>query len=1089
MHALFSLFFALIVVGAVAHGRHRYHDRRPWVQRRLYRRRTRTYFIGIDAIKWDYYPVFANNRSLNAGPNGDRCTNGPFADDQLLFVGSGKPLQGFTPTSVYDKIVFREYTDASFTRLKIRRKDEEHLALLGPLLRVAAGENLVVKLRGLPKSQVVDPTQSEFGFEIDGLHPKWKVRPVKPGEIVTHRYEVGAANAPNSFVDSQMLLYRGTVGSGPDGSAGIYLGLLGGAIVYKAGGLRNDGRPRGLNTELVTILWVANENKGGEEGDEEEGNLMHSINGRVYCSLPGLDMVKDKPTRWYFGAVGNEVDVHVAHIHGIVGMNAGGQHTDSIRLLPGVTSSVQMIPDNVGTWLYHCHINDHLHAGMVVLATVKSDGSKQVSTVAKNARERVYYVQAEDVIWDYAPLGRNMCDNREYNDDELIFVKDRFPISLASGGTGFGIGSKYLKTRYFEYTDATFSKRVQRTNDMQHLGVMGPVLRARVGEVIVVHFRNKGRERVSMHPHGVFYTKAHEGAPYNDGTSGTDTNDDAIPTGGSHTYRWEVPERAGPGPGERQDAKLWMYHSHRNEILDTYAGLFGVLLIVSNFEKYHADTLLPCDGSREAFIHMTVMNENDSFHADENAKRANRALSPAKLDELKENEVFEESNLMHSINGFLYCNSPVLQLHQDVPTQFYFYALGSEVDLHTPQVGNEVLQLDFEATRGSGTLLAGSFSSAVVVPRHVGNNELRCNVNDHVIAGMRMRYRVLPHGKTLARPHRKIVTHYIAAEEVAWDYTPLGKDGCNGRPFGVDEKVFTMPGNFTPGSKYFKAQYREYWGPDFRHLKNHKRDAFAGIVGPLLHFEVGETVKIVFRNKLTFAANINFVGIQLVEGKLGEVAVGGQATYIYKVRAESGPSKSDPSAVPFLYYSSVDNIAHTAAGLTGVFGITRRNGLRKKSRLPRDTYQAYPLLLNIFRENESPLIEKSLKAFSKMPNRITESKLASLREDEVWLESNAMHSINGFLYCNNPTLRGRLGSKVRFYVFGYGSESSMHSPIWKGQVIKREVKRGNAADGIQILPYNAETADVLLKAKGLWAIVCGVADHVLGGMKARLRVN
>jgi hephaestin len=29
-----------------------------------------------------------------------------------------------------------------------------------------------------------------------------------------------------------------------------------------------------------------------------------------------------------------------------------------------------MVPDDVGTWLYHCHVNDHITAGMQALYTV-----------------------------------------------------------------------------------------------------------------------------------------------------------------------------------------------------------------------------------------------------------------------------------------------------------------------------------------------------------------------------------------------------------------------------------------------------------------------------------------------------------------------------------------------------------------------------------------------------------------------------------------------------------------------------------------------------------------------------------------------
>ena len=57
-----------------------------------------------------------------------------------------------------------------------------------------------------------------------------------------------------------------------------------------------------------------------------------------------------------------------------------------------------------------------------------------------------------------------------------------------------------------------------------------------MGDTIRVVFRNTCPFPTSVHPHGVFYAKSSEGAPYNDGTSGADKADDAVPTGGRHIY-------------------------------------------------------------------------------------------------------------------------------------------------------------------------------------------------------------------------------------------------------------------------------------------------------------------------------------------------------------------------------------------------------------------------------------------------------------------------------------------------------------------------------------------------------------------------
>ena len=67
------------------------------------------------------------------------------------------------------------------------------------------------------------------------------------------------------------------------------------------------------------------------------------------------------------------------------------------------------------------------------------------------------------------------------------------------------IGPKYKKVVYREYTSATFTKRKTRTMDESHLGILGPILHAEVGDTIEVTFKNNASRKFSMHPHGLFY--------------------------------------------------------------------------------------------------------------------------------------------------------------------------------------------------------------------------------------------------------------------------------------------------------------------------------------------------------------------------------------------------------------------------------------------------------------------------------------------------------------------------------------------------------------------------------------------------------
>src|SRR6185295_16798737 len=56
----------------------------------------------------------------------------------------------------------------------------------------------------------------------------------------------------------------------------------------------------------------------------------------------------------------------------------------------------------------------------------------------------------------------------------------------------------------------------------------------------------------------------------------------------------------------------------------------------------------------------------------------------------------------------------------------------------------------------------------------------------------------------------RVRTYYVAAEEVEWDYAPLGIDMNTGKPFEGAAAAYTQPGPNRIGRLYRKALYREY---------------------------------------------------------------------------------------------------------------------------------------------------------------------------------------------------------------------------------------------------------------------------------------
>jgi FtsP/CotA-like multicopper oxidase with cupredoxin domain len=293
-----------------------------------------------------------------------------------------------------------------------------------------------------------------------------------------------------------------------------------------------------------------------------------------------------------------------------------------------------------------------------------------------------------------------------------------------------------VKCLYRGYTDASFRHRERRPAQDRYLGTLGPVIRAEVGDTIEVVFRNACPFPTGMHPHGVFYDKSSEGAPYPDGTHGTAKRDDAVPTGGRQTYRWEVPERAGPGP-EDGSSVMWMYHGHTDEVADTYAGLLGPMVVTARGQARPDGS--PRDVDRELFAMFFVDDENQSPLLAENIRRFGTPPFPQHPEE---DDEFVESNLMHSINGYVFGTMPMITMRRGQHVRWYVMGMGTEVDLHTPHWhGNDVVVGGMRMDVVS--LLPGTMVTADMVPDDPGTWLFHCHVSDHIAAGMLTRYRVL----------------------------------------------------------------------------------------------------------------------------------------------------------------------------------------------------------------------------------------------------------------------------------------------------------------------------------------------------------
>jgi FtsP/CotA-like multicopper oxidase with cupredoxin domain len=362
-----------------------------------------------------------------------------------------------------------------------------------------------------------------------------------------------------------------------------------------------------------------------------------------------------------------------------------------------------------------------LLAGLAVLLAGCGDGGTARLAAAPVGKVRLHYIAADEVAWDYAPSGRNLITGRPFGEHENTY--------MARGPER--IGRVYRKSIFREYTDATFTTLLPRPAAWQHLGVLGPVIHAEVGDTIRVVFRNHTGLPASMHPHGVFYDKSSEGAPYDDGTSGAGAS---VPPGGTYTYVWRVPERAGPGPMD-ESSVMWMYHSHVDEVPDTYAGLMGPIVVTRRGMARPDGS--PKDVDRELVTMFMVSDENRSPWLDDNI----RTYTTAPATVRKDDPDFQESNRKHAINGYVFGNLPGLDVRRGERVRWYVMDMGTEVDLHTPHWhGNTVLAGGMRTDVLS--LLPASMAVADMVPDDPGIWLYHCHVADHIAAGMQALYTV-----------------------------------------------------------------------------------------------------------------------------------------------------------------------------------------------------------------------------------------------------------------------------------------------------------------------------------------------------------
>ncbi len=293
------------------------------------------------------------------------------------------------------------------------------------------------------------------------------------------------------------------------------------------------------------------------------------------------------------------------------------------------------------------------------------------------AATRHYYIAAEDVTWDYAPSGR-----------DLLYGQ---PIP-----TTWGQHTKWAKTRYIEYTDTSFSVRKPQP---EWLGILGPIIRAEVGDAIEVTFLNRSRAPHSIHPHGLRYDKNDEGAFYLPWGAGA-----RVAPGVTYVYHWIADEGSGPGPGQLSSV-VWWYHPHVDEAREANAGLLGPIIVTAK-GKARPDGS-PKDVDEEFVAAFMIFDELGG----------------------------RNEGQFHAINGYIFGNLPGLVVKKGEKVRWYLMGMGNEKDIHTPHWHGKTVT-DGRRNVDVVELLPASTVAVDMLADNPGTWLFHCQVADHMEAGM-----------------------------------------------------------------------------------------------------------------------------------------------------------------------------------------------------------------------------------------------------------------------------------------------------------------------------------------------------------------
>uniref|UniRef100_A0A8C6CT12 Coagulation factor V n=1 Tax=Moschus moschiferus TaxID=68415 RepID=A0A8C6CT12_MOSMO len=620
-------FWVLVVVGTSWAG---------WGNLAAEAARLRQFYVAAQSIRWNYRPESTHL--------------------------SSKPFE-----TSFKKIVYREY-EAYFQKEKPQSRTS---GLLGPTLYAEVGDIMKVHFKNKAhKPLSIHPQGIKYSKFSEGASYSDHTLPmdkmddaVAPGQEYTYEWRISEDSGPTRD-DPPCLthIYYSYVNLVEDFNSG----LIGPLLICKEGTLTEDGIQKMFDKQHVLMFAVFDESKSWNQ----TSSLMYTVNGYVNGTIPDITVCAHDHISWHLIGMSSGPELFSIHFNGQV-LEKNRHKISAITLVSATSTTANMTVSPEGRWTIASLIPKHFQAGMQAHIDIKTC-AKQTRNPKKLTRDQrrhikrwEYFIAAEEVIWDYAPIIPANMD-KKYRSLHLDNFSNR-------------IGKHYKKVVYKQYQDDSFTKRLEDPSSKED-GILGPIIRAQVRDTLKIVFKNMASRTYSIYPHGVTFS------PYDDevnssSTSGSNTMIRAVQPGETYTYKWNILESDEPTENDAQ-CLTRPYYSNVDITRDLASGLIGLLLICKSRSLDKRGIQRAADIEQQAVF--AVFDENKSWYIEDNIYKFCENPEKVKRDDPK----FYESNIMSNftlsaINGYVPESIPTLGFCFDDTVQWHFCSVGTQNDILT----------------------------------------------------------------------------------------------------------------------------------------------------------------------------------------------------------------------------------------------------------------------------------------------------------------------------------------------------------------------------------------------------------------------